>query len=73
MNKVKVGPNRTRAGRDVVVLMTNAKGRYPVIGIIKNKDCDDPAAWTIDGKFNDEKEETSTDLMVFANNCEGEK
>lgn len=70
MSKIKPGPNKTRAGREVIVFTTSAKGSYPVIGIIHNKDCDDPASWTIDGRFNHEKEGLPCDLLIFADACE---
>lgn len=73
MSRIKPGPNRTRAGRDVIVFTVTAKGNYPVVGIIRNTGVDDPASWTIDGKFNYDKAETSSDLMVFADACEGGK
>jgi len=73
MNKIKPGPNRTRAGREAVVFTVVAKGPYPVVGMIRNTGCDDPASWTIDGKFNYEKNDLPCDLMVFADACEGSK
>ena len=68
---IKVGPNKTRSGRDAIVFTVKAKGRYPVVGIVRNIEADDPASWTRDGKFNYEKAETSTDLMDISGACEG--
>lgn len=70
MNRIKPGPNRTRAGKEAIVFTVTARGQYPVVGIVRNTSCDDPASWTMDGRFNSDKNETSTDLMIFSDACE---
>jgi len=58
----RIGPQKTIDGREAVVFCSTARGEYPLIGMIKNKDADDPACWTRGGRFVSGKDFSSSDL-----------
>ena len=53
---------KTRSGRDVTIMCTEARGNYPVIGIVHDEDCDKAYCWEVDGRYSS-KYEGGLDLI----------
>jgi hypothetical protein len=56
----------TRNGRDVRILCTDARGGFPVIGLLSetcNPESDYPESWTKDGLYTKSGERSIFDLM----------
>ena len=74
LEEFKKNPNRkvvTRDGRNVRIIFTDAKGDYPVIGLIRSLDNEDyPWRFRMDGAIL-ENEENENDLFFDVENKEG--
>lgn len=62
MSEFTKGRARTVGGRDATILMTNARGTHPLVGVVHYESADEPASWTETGKFLGRKD-TMTDLL----------
>ena len=60
----------TRSGRPVRIICTDAKGSYPVIGLVLSKDIEDPNAYTENGVYLNNSE-SSSDLFFEPEKKEG--
>ena len=74
LEEFKKNPNRkvvTRDGRNVRIICTDAKGDYPVIGLIRSLDNEDyPWRFRMDGAIL-ENEENDSDLLFYPEKKEG--
>ena len=73
LEEFKKNPNRkvvTRYGRPVRIICTDAKGCYPVIGLVLSKDVEDPNGYTENG-IHLNNSESSSDLFFEPEKKEG--
>ena len=73
LEEFKKNPNRkvvTRYGRPVRIICTDAKGSYPVIGLVLSKDVEDPNGYTENGVYLNNSE-SSSDLFFEPEKKEG--
>ena len=61
--KIKLGKATVRCGKEAYIFTIKARGEYPVVGLVRYDSSDEPCSWTLDGKFNKEKEGLSTDII----------
>lgn len=66
--RVETGKYKTRAGQTAVVFTVKARGKYPCIGLVRYKSADEPASWTLDGKFDHSKDGCVCDLIERSDN-----
>ena len=73
LEEFKKNPNRkvvTRSGRPVRILCTDAKGYYPVIGLVLSKEVEDPNSYTENGVYLNGSE-SSSDLFFAPERVDG--
>lgn len=65
------GSAKTNGGFRVTILTTNARGTYPIVGLIhsKNEDVDDAQSWTSDGHYHANKQSQTMDLVPQVGTC----
>ena len=70
--KFKVGSARTLGGFKVTILCVDARGSYPIVGLIhsKNEVVDDPHSWTADGVYQKNRPSQTMDLTQRETECE---
>lgn len=54
---------RTQGGFEVTLLTEEAKGDYPLVGLVHHRTCDEVATWTRDGKFKKVGDSATMDLV----------
>lgn len=64
--KFERGPARTVSNHKVTILMTNAQGDYPLIGVVHHTSGDQEASWTAKGKFHKSPKTSVFDLRSQA-------
>ena len=73
LNEYLANPSRkvvTRYGRPVRIICTDAKGNYPVIGLVLSKEVEDPNSYTENGVYLNDNE-SSSDLFFAPEKKEG--
>lgn len=56
-------PVQTRSGLKVTIFTTEARGRFPVIGMVHEPTIDSAATWTAEGAFHADGREAPADLV----------
>ena len=59
-------PIKTRDGRKVRILCTDANSKYPVVGLITDGQCDIHSSWTIDGRWTEQDTHPDNNLVNYA-------
>ena len=58
-------------GQKAVILCTDARGQFPIIGFIAHATGDEPASWTREGRFLKHKESKFDLLALVSDSCDG--
>lgn len=65
---------QTRSGNNVRILCDDAKGEYPLIGLVEDELCERPMQWTLKGKYIAlRKEPHRHDLVMFVQEKGGDQ
>lgn len=64
--KFERGPACTVSGHKVTILMTNARGDYPIIGVVHHTSGDQETSWTAQGKMRKNGKDSVFDLRSQA-------